>query len=244
MKESQLKSFEQLDEERKLRKPTLIQKAICEGIGTSAFTFLACGVAVGGLSDTEVCISFGAVAIVMSYAIGQISGCHINPAVSLNVLIRGEMQVGEFFAYIVSQLIGAIIGSLLLGLTNHADFSNLCCNLIKERLTRKSDKWGHICGVFIEAFLTFFFIMLYNGATDKVYGNQHLAGLIFGVGLTVGVAAGYGFTGGSLNPFRSLGPALAELIDGQTEPIKEIWIFFAGPIIGSVCAAFIYKLFS
>lgn len=218
------------------------KKAVAEAIGTFALTFLACGVGVGGCSDTIVCIAFGAVVVIMAYSIGNISGCHINPAISLNMVIRKKIDGAEFAVYLLGQLIGGFLGSLFLGLLNHANFHNLCCNLIQPKLLRNNENKviGEICGVFIEMFLTFFFVTIVNASTDSRFKNDKFAGLFIGIGLTLGVAAGFGFTGGSLNPFRSLGPALASIIGKEFEPIKEIWVFIVGPCLGGILAAFTY----
>ncbi len=221
---------------------SLAKKAVAEAIGTFGLTFLACGVGVAGLTDTIVCIAFGAVVVTMAYSIGNISGCHINPAVSLNFLIRKKMDVKEFLVYLVGQLIGGFLGSLFLGLCNHADWKNLCCNLIQPRLLREKENKvvGEFCGVAVETFLTFFFLTVINGVTDSRFKHEPFAGLIIGTALTLGVAAGFGYTGGSLNPFRSLGPALATLIGGEKEPIKEVWVFILGPCLGATLAAVNY----
>ncbi len=114
--------------------------------------------------------------------------------------------------------------------------------MIQPRLLRDKENKivGELCGLFIEMFLTFYFCTVVNGSTDSRFKFNSFAGLFIGVGLTLGVAAGFGFTGGSLNPFRSLGPALATMIGGEFEPIRQIWVFIVGPCLGAVLAGFTY----
>lgn len=224
------------------------QKVFAEAIGTSGLTFLACGVAVGGVSNTAICIAFGAVVVMMAYCIGNVSGCHINPAISLNMFLRKQMKFSEFIAYISGQFIGSFAGSLCLGVFNRLNFSNMCCNRIQQSLYYMNEQkvyvkdfYSYLDAIMIETILTFFFVMAVNGATDKNYSDGKLAGLIIGVSLMLGVSAGFGFTGGSLNPWRSLSPAICEAFSGQLEALKESFVFILGPCFGASIAAITYS---
>lgn len=230
---------------------SIIKKGVCELMGTAALTFLACGVGVGTGDTATTCIAFGAVIVAMAYSVGNISGGHFNPAVSLNFLIRGKLKVVEFFIYIAFQFVGGFIGSCLLGLLMRAEFLNLCANMIQkklkhwdnEKLKEENDAASYICALFIEILITFYFVTAINGATDEKHGNQKMAGFIIGFALTLGVAVGYGFTGGSLNPARSFGPAIAQLFESDNnQAAKEYWVFLVGPLAGGALGGLFYKL--
>ncbi|MBO4505107.1 MAG: aquaporin, partial [Lachnospiraceae bacterium] len=185
-------------------------------------------------------LAFGLTIVAMAYSIGNISGCHINPAVSLGVLISGGMEVKEFVAYIISQCLGALAGSGLLALIFKAG-----------GVTDKTGGFGSnglggvngsaCAGLLVEIVLTFIFVIAILGVTSKKANHGSFAGIVIGLTLVVVHILGIGLTGTSVNPARSLGPAIVAAIDGNTDAIASVWVFIVGPMAGSVLAAFVYK---
>ena len=171
--------------------------------------------------------AFGLVIVAMAYSIGNVSGCHINPAVSLGVFLSGKMSVNEFVQYIIAQFAGAIVGAGILALIVGAD-TGLGSNGLYESSVGLS--------ILVEVILTFVFVLAVLGVTDKIE-NSSVAGIVIGLSLTLVHILGIGLTGTSVNPARSFGPAL--LAGG--EHIGVVWVFIVAPLIGGALAAFIYK---
>lgn len=219
---------------------SLIKKMFCECIGTATLVLFGCGTAVfancgvdnpGGWILTA--LAFGLSIVAMAYVIGNVSGCHINPAVSLSMLIRGKMKVSEFCAYVCAQIIGAFAGSGIL-------FALISMNDQFEKVEHLGENgFGHIgmWGAFLaEIILTFVFIYLINGVTsDSTKAN--CAGLMIGLTLTFVHIFGIPLTGTSVNPARSLAPAI--ILGG--EALSQVWVFIVAPFIGSALAALAYK---
>ena len=216
-----------------------MKKYISEFIGTFALTFFACGVAVllgcntvSGIIATS--LAFGLVIIVMAYSIGQVSGCHLNPAVSLAMMLDDRMSMDEMIYYIVSQLLGACAGSLLLGFCL-GDFSNLGANSFGGVLPNGMEVTPFIA-LAIESVLSFIFILVILTVTSKKeYSN--ISGFIIGLTLVLVHLIGISFTGTSVNPARSIAPAL---IQGGVA-FLQVWLFVLAPIIGSLSATLFYS---
>lgn len=224
---------------------TIVRKSIAECIGTAVLVFMSCGVAVVASSTgwwIATALAFGLSVIAMAYSIGNISGCHINPAVSLAMALRHEMTWKEFGFYVVSQIIGGIIGALLLGLCLRADFMHLGGNEIQSllQMNKELDVWSYVCAFLVEVLLTFIFVWAVLGATDKRHHDGKYAGIVIGLALTLVHLLGLGFTGTSVNPARSLGPALLQAIAGNTTSLSQIWIWILAPLLGGFIAAFFY----
>ena len=224
-----------------------MKKYIAEFIGTCTLVLLGCGTAMlvgcdaaagGGYILTA--LAFGLVIVGMAYCVGNISGCHINPAVSLGVLMSGGMKVKEFVGYVISQCLGALAGSGLLALI--------------FTLGGVEDKTGGFgtnglggvngsaaAGLIVEILLTFIFVLTILGVTSKKAGHGSFGGLIIGLTLTLVHIFGIGLTGTSVNPARSFGPALVAAFAGKTEPLACLWVFIVGPFIGAALAAVTYK---
>ena len=224
-----------------------MKKYIAEFIGTCTLVLLGCGTAMlvgcdaaagGGYILTA--LAFGLVIVGMAYCVGNISGCHINPAVSLGVLMSGGMKVKEFVGYVISQCLGALAGSGLLALI--------------FTLGGVEDKTGGFgtnglggvngsaaAGLIVEILLTFIFVLTILGVTSKKAGHGSFGGLIIGLTLTLVHIFGIGLTGTSVNPARSFGPAVVAAIAGNTEPLACLWVFIVGPFIGAALAAVTYK---
>ncbi len=211
-----------------------VKKYVAEFIGTFVLVFFACGTAcaVGCASDAGTgylltALAFGLVIVAMAYSIGNISGCHINPAVSIAMLVSKKMTVSDFIGYIIAQFAGAIAGAGLLRFFFGAE-SNLGANGLFDGDILKS--------LVIEIVLTFVFVIAILGVTSKVE-NGAVAGIVIGLTLTLVHIFGIYFTGTSVNPARSFGPAL--LVGG--EALANVWVFIVAPLVGGVLAAFVYK---
>ena len=224
---------------------SLLKKAIAEVIGTFVLVFVACGTAAlsgGALGPTA--LAFGLVIVAMAYSIGRISGCHINPAVSLGCLLAKRMSLKEFFVYIVAQIIGAFVGGVALfgiakmsGLTLAGD----ACNYVINNVGGLNA--GNIIGsLLVEIILTCVFVYVILNITDEAAGHGKIAGLVIGLALTLVHLCGIGLTGTSVNPARSLGTALATLIfNGDAGALAQVWIFIVAPLVGGALAALLYR---
>ena len=214
---------------------SLTKKCIAECIGTFVLVFFGCGTAVAvGCNGAEpnaaylmTALAFGLVIVAMAFSIGNISGCHINPAVSLAMFISKKMTGREFGAYVGSQFIGGLIGGMFLtfffdtktGLgTNGVYADNIWATL------------------FIEIILTFVFIIAILGVTSKI-ANSSVAGTVIGLTLVLVHIFGIHFTGTSVNPARSFGPA----IFAGGAAFANVWIFIIAPLVGAALAALVYN---
>lgn len=215
----------------------LLKKCFAECIGTFVLVLFGCGTAVVlGCNGAEpnaayfmTALAFGLVIVAMAYSIGNVSGCHINPAVSIAMLVSGKMTVKEFFAYIASQFIGAIIGGAFL----FAFFpqSGLGTNGLYD-----NNVWSSLL---IEIILTFVFVIAILGVTSKI-ANGAVAGVVIGLTLTLVHIFGIYFTGTSVNPARSFGPAIFK----GGEAFANVWVFIVAPLVGAVLAALVYRVLS
>ena len=206
------------------------RKLICEFIGTMMLVLIACGVAV--ITDVGVIatsLAFGLVVIAMAYSIGNVSGCHINPAVSLGMALSGRMKWREFWGYVCAQVLGGIAGAALLGVLVRS-FANLGANGYDGT---NVTVW---IALLVEIILTFIFVSVILGVTDKKE-NGHATGIVIGLTLTLVHLFGLYFTGTSVNPARSIGPALLQGGDA----LCHVWVFILAPMIGAALAAMFYK---
>ena len=214
-----------------------MKKYISEFIGTCVLVLFGCGTAAVTNGDiVATALAFGLSIVAMAYVIGNISGCHINPAVSLAMLINKKISGKEFVGYIVSQVLGAIVGSLLLHL--------ILLNTSIDSLSLGANGYGTLSGtnitllgaLLVEVILTFVFIYTILGVTSDS-NKASVAGIVIGLTLAFVHIIGIKLTGTSVNPARSLAPAL--LIGG--EALKQVWVFIVAPFVGSAGAAFTYK---
>lgn len=224
-----------------------MKKYIAEFIGTMVLVILGCGTAMlvgcdavygGGYILTA--FAFGLVIVGMAYCVGNISGCHINPAVSLGVLMSGGMSVADFIGYIISQCLGALAGAGVLatifGLGGVTDKTG---GFGSNGLAGVNNSIA--AGLVVEVVLTFIFVMTILGVTSKKAGHGSFAGVVIGFTLTLVHILGIGLTGTSVNPARSLGPAIVAALTGNTAPIACVWVFIVGPLVGAALAALVYK---
>lgn len=215
-----------------------MRRYISEFIGTLVLVLFGCGVAVfTDASIVATSLAFGLSIVVMAYTIGNISGCHLNPAVSFAMFTSGKMSFSEFIKYVIAQILGALAGAALLALiinniTSLGDFKEVGLG---------ANGYGgfgvNMLGAFItETILTFVFILTILGVTsDKKYSN--ITGIVIGLALTFVHLLGIKITGTSVNPARSLGPAI--LLGG--EALKQVWIFILAPLFGSALATVAFK---
>lgn len=215
-----------------------MKKYISEFIGTFVLVVFACGTA--AVSGTKVingmvtpayfatAAAFGLSIVAMAYSIGTISGCHVNPAVSLGVFLSGRMDGRDFIGYVIAQFLGAVAGAAVLfafiGTTGNLGANGLYLNDI-----------GLSIGV--EIILTFVFVLAVLGVTSRAE-NTIVAGLVIGLSLTLVHLLGIYFTGTSVNPARSFGPAL---LCGDPAALSCVWVFIAAPLIGGALAAGVYR---
>lgn len=224
-----------------------MKKLIAEFIGTAVLVILGCGTAmlvgcdaIFGSGYILTAFAFGLVIVAMAYSIGNISGCHINPAVSLGVLINGGMTAKEFAGYVVAQCLGALAGSGILATIFAAgDVTDLTGGFGSNGLAGVND--SIVAGLLVEVVLTYIFVMAILGVTSKKANHGSFAGLVIGLTLVLVHILGIGLTGTSVNPARSIGPAVVAALTGNTAPIVDVWVFIVGPLLGAALAAFTYK---
>ncbi len=224
-----------------------IRKYIAEFIGTCVLVTLGCGTAMLVGCDAEygggyilTALAFGLVIVGMAYCVGNISGCHINPAVSLGVLISGGMSAAEFCGYVVSQCLGALAGSgILAAIFNLGEVEDMTGGFGSNGLAGVNGSAA--AGLLVEIVLTFVFVLTILGVTSKKAGHGSFGGLVIGLTLTLVHILGIGLTGTSVNPARSFGPAVVAAISGNSQPLAQLWVFIVGPFVGAAAAALVYK---
>lgn len=211
-----------------------VKKYVAEFIGSFVLVFFACGTAAvvgcsaeNGTGYLLTALAFGLVIVAMAYSIGNVSGCHINPAVSIAMLVSGKLGIMDFIGYVVAQFAGSIAGAAaLMGFVGKE--SGLGANALYN---------GEIIpSIIIEVILTFVFVLAILGVTSKV-SNSGVAGIVIGLTLTLVHILGISFTGTSVNPARSFGPAL--FVGGDA--LSSVWVFIVAPLVGGVLAALVYK---
>ena len=224
-----------------------MKKYLAECIGTATLVILGCGTAMlvgcdaaSGSGYLLTALAFGLTIVAMAYSVGNISGCHINPAVSLGVLLSGGMTAGEFVGYVISQCVGALAGSGILALIfKLGNVTDMTGGFGSNGLGGVGG--SAIAGLVVEIVLTFIFVIAILGVTSKKANHGSFGGLVIGLTLVVVHILGIGLTGTSVNPARSFGPALVALLNGNSAPLAALWVFIVGPLVGAALAAFTYK---
>ncbi|MCR5203221.1 MAG: aquaporin [Lachnospiraceae bacterium] len=224
-----------------------MKKYVAEFIGAFVLVFMGCGTAmlvgcdaVKGSGYLLTALAFGLTIVAMAYSIGNISGCHINPAVSLGVLISGGMTVNDFIAYVISQCLGAFAGSGVLALVfSLGSVKDQTGGFGSNGLSGVNGSAA--AGLLVECILTFIFVIAILGVTSSKAKHGSFAGIVIGLTLTFVHILGIGLTGTSVNPARSIGPAIVAAITGNSVPFSEVWVFIVGPLVGAALAAFVYK---
>lgn len=224
-----------------------MKKLVAEMIGTAVLVFMGCGTAMlvgcdasAGSGYLLTALAFGLSIVAMAYCIGNVSGCHINPAVSLGVMLSGGMTVVEFFQYVIAQIIGGFIGSGLLVLVFRVgNVPDMTGGLGSNGLAGVNGSM--IAGLIVECILTFIFVLTILGVTDKKAKHGSFGGLIIGLTLTFVHIFGIGLTGTSVNPARSIAPAIfTAIFDGNIDALAQLWVFIVGPLAGAALAAIVY----
>ena len=214
-----------------------MKKYFAEMIGTMVLVLMGCGTAVSlgctnAIAATVVgtAFAFGLAVVAMAYTIGGISGCHINPAITLGVVLSGRMSWKDAFGYWVGQCIGGIIGAaILFWICSVSNFEMGGAN----GLAGVNGPWA---GVLVEVVATFIFVLVVLGATDAKKGAGNFAGLAIGLSLILIHLVCINLTGTSVNPARSLGPAL--FVGGDA--LKNLWVFICAPLVGGALAALVW----
>ena len=214
-----------------------MRKYVAEFIGTFVLVLMSCGVAMVVGCDTPAgviatSLAFGLSIVAMAYSIGNVSGCHINPAVSIAMLIAKKMTLKDFIGYVIAQVLGAIAGAAVLGVLL-GKFTALGANTFGGAGQLATTVW---LAILVEVILTFIFVLTILGVTSKAE-NAKVAGLVIGLTLVFVHLLGIGFTGTSVNPARSLGPALLQ----GGEALKQVWVFILAPLVGGALAALVHK---
>ena len=183
--------------------------------------------------------------VAMAYTIGNISGCHINPAITLGVWSSGRMSGREAGGYMLFQCIGAILASFILWILVHTGNQAGIEAVFNDTTTTGANSFmpGNIVPAFIaEMVFTFIFVLVVLGSTDQKKGAGNFAGLAIGLTLVLVHIACIPITGTSVNPARSLGPAIFAAIEGNAQPIAQLWLFIVAPFIGAIISSYVWKL--
>ena len=218
-----------------------MKKYVCEFIGTAVLVLFGCGsaaIAGGVLGTLGIALAFGLSVVAMSYVIGNISGCHVNPAVSLAMLINKKMDAKDFICYVIAQILGAIAGiailyTIMINSGLEIDVQGLGANGFD---TASSVNLSMIGAIITEVVLTFVFIFTVLGVTSDEKKSS-VTGIVIGLALALVHIVGIPLTGTSVNPARSLAPAL--FLGG--EALEQVWVFIVAPLVGAALAAVVYK---
>lgn len=216
-----------------------MKKYLAEMFGTCVLVLMGCGTAVSlscGVDTASVVgtsMAFGLAVVAMAYTIGGISGCHINPAITFGVWLSKRMSGKDALMYMLFQVIGAIIGSAILFLltSNVESLSGTGANQCQDGVNM-------VGGLLAEIFFTMVFVLVVLGSTDSEKGAGNFAGLAIGLSLILVHLVCIRYTGTSVNPARSIGPAIFE----GGAALQQLWIFIVGPLVGAALSAGIWKL--
>ena len=216
-----------------------IKKYVAELIGTFVLVFMGCGAAVflgaaTGVGHFAVAMAFGLSIVAMAYVIGGISGCHINPAVSFAMLINKKISVRDYVGYVIAQVVGAIAAAALLqGLLSMSGLTDLTGGLGSNGIANV----GVGAALIIEVVLTFIFVFVILGVVSDS-SKSNVAGIVIGLTLVFVHIVGIPLTGTSVNPARSIGPALF----ARGDALADLWVFIIAPLVGAALAAVVFGL--
>lgn len=221
-----------------------MKKYFAELIGTMSLVLFGCGAAVisggnveggpAGLGLLGISLAFGLTVVAMAYTIGGISGCHINPAITIAMLVAGKITSKDAAGYIIAQLAGATIGAAILGVIVSGHPNSYGVNGWGEGYL---GNYNTTAAFITETVLTFLFVYVIFNVTSK-HGNSNMAGLTIGITLVLIHLVAIPVTGTSVNPARSFGPA----IFAGGKALSQLWLFIVAPIIGAIIAAMVWKL--
>ncbi|MCL1879720.1 MAG: aquaporin [Actinomycetia bacterium] len=220
---------------------SLARKMIAEFVGTLVLVFMGCGSAVllgcdvpGGHLAVALC--FGLAIVAMAYAIGNVSGCHVNPAVSLALLLDKRISIVDFVGYVVAQVVGAIAGAGLLKMVVGFGVKDLTGGLGSNGVASVGGAGGAFV---VEIILTFIFVLTILAVTSDEKKSS-VAGLVIGLTLAFVHIVGIPLTGTSVNPARSIGPAL---LSGNAAALSDLWVFIVAPLVGAAVAFAVFMVF-
>lgn len=219
-----------------------MKKYLAEFIGTFVLVLFGCGsaaVAGGTLGTLGIALAFGLSIVAMAYAIGDVSGCHVNPAVSFAMFLSKKLSAKDFGGYVAAQVLGALLGSGILALIiNLSGLGGFQATGLGQNGFDGASAVGlsMVGALLVEIILTFVFLMTIFGVTSNSK-TSHLGGLVIGLCLTFVHIMGIPLTGTSVNPARSLAPAI--FMGG--EALSQVWVFIVAPLIGAALAAFVWR---
>jgi aquaporin Z len=220
------------------------KRYVAEMIGTMVLVLMGCGSAViagYAIGYTGISFAFGLSVVAMVYAIGSISGCHINPAISISMLVAGKLSVKDTALYVAFQCVGAIIGAgILYAIAVGSPTFSLAANGLGQNGYDNASPAGYTLAsaLIAEIVLTFIFVLVVHGSTSE-RAPKGFAGLSIGLTLVLIHLVAIPIDGTSVNPARSLGPAL--FVGGTA--LNQLWLFIVAPIIGGILAAVVWKTF-
>jgi aquaporin Z len=230
-----------------------MKRSVAELIGTFWLVLGGCGSAVlaaafpdVGIGLLGVSFAFGLTVLTMVYAIGHVSGCHLNPAVSFGLAVGGRFGWGDLPAYVIAQVIGATLAAFLLWFiaAGAPDFTLAVNGLAVNGYGELSPgAYSMLAGFVTEVVMTMMFLLIILGATDK-RAPAVSAGIAIGLALTLIHLISIPVTNTSVNPARSTGPAIALMTGGYGQAMSQLWLFWVAPIIGAGLAGVIYNLFA
>ena len=248
----EIKNMDNLEELSPENSYTRGQKFFAEFIGCIALLFIQSGIGVYTNGNiVPVVLANGFVITSLIYTFGRISGAHFNPSVTIPMFLRKKITLSELIYYLIAQLSGGFVGSILVALCNKGKFDRLSSTKIGTFLTNKYDEETkqyienidagcYLSALLCEITLTFGLVMVVFASTVKLNNFSNLTGLIIGVTLIMLIFTGFNISGASMNPIRSIPPAVLEaVIAGNNKAIKQLWIYIIGPIFGGILASFV-----
>ena len=252
----EIKNMDNLEDLKQDNNYTVGQKFFAEFIGCIFLLFIQSGVGVYTNGNiVAVVLANGFVITALIYIFGRISGAHFNPSVTIPMFLRKKMSFSELIYYLIAQLSGGFVGSVFVALCNKGKFDRLSSTKIGSFLTDKCDEKNgkcvenidarcYISAILCEITLTFGLVMVVFASTVKRNNFNNLTGLIMGVTLIMLIFTGFYISGASMNPVRSIPPAIYEaVIAGNTKAIKQLWIYIIGPITGGILASYVSLCF-
>lgn len=218
---------------------------IAEAIGTFALVFFGVGSAVlagDAIGHVGISFAFGISVVAMAYSIGHISGAHLNPAVSMGALVAGRMEMGDFIGYVVGQVAGAILAALVVyviatGKVNGYDVATSGLGQNGWGVGYQGE-YGMMSALIFEIVATAMFLIVILGVTQDDTATTGFAGLAIGLALVMIHLVGISITGTSVNPARSIGPALF----AGGDALGQLWLFIVGPLVGGALGGLLYKM--
>ncbi|MBE6837577.1 MAG: aquaporin [Ruminococcus sp.] len=231
------------------------QKYIAEVLGTFILVFFGCGTAmVTGASVVATSLAFGISIIAAAYTFGKISGAHLNPAVSFAMMVDGKMKVDEFVGYVISQVVGAFAATGVLAIIVATGALGKIWDAEKEKMVSAgigdtaygANGFGNMNffgALLVEIILTFVFVLVIINITEsKDEGTKKHAPIFIGIALTFVHLLGINLTGTSVNPARSIAPAIFAIDKTNGDSIAQLWVFIVGPMVGAFLAALVNSI--